>query len=241
MTGDQQDADAAGRDAMHHAVVRFRFTSMKTAERFDVHLPSGFSSISMGCVSSCVTTILEGLGARSVIPRSRAVAFREEFAGDDVGGLGDLRDQMLVAPKLPTLVAGDHPRDIDDGFVSIMNTSTEPRAVTVTLFGAARPSRVIRDVIQPRSTKLVRIDDLIADSRATPGGLRISFAGTPGDIVAEDAVVGKSTGFAKRIRFVDRTLMFKEQSLRTNFVLLAQQPASWRFPAAACFVQWPHC
>jgi len=143
---------------------------------------------------------------------------REEF------WYGTTLDAVLWAPQ-----EGVH------GFISLVNTSSEPRVVHATFVIRGHSEKLPAIAIAPRQFRFVSIDELLARSRQTGAGIHLAYQGNAGDIVAEGALFKKDNGFAKYVRFMDTSLKFASGTLRSNFLLLGRQPAPDGFPAQVAF------
>jgi hypothetical protein len=137
---------------------------------------------------------------------------------------GTTLDAVLWAPEEGT-----------EGFISMINTSSEAKQVQITFSVNGRADETQEVVINSRQQRILRIDSLVKHSRETGAAIRLAFTGKPGDIVAEGALLRKQSGFSKYIHFADSALHFPSNSLRTNFLLLGRQPAVDGFPAQTVF------
>jgi hypothetical protein len=118
------------------------------------------------------------------------------------------------------------------GLVSILNASSTQRKVMVSLLDGS--SKNISELsIKPRTFFVLKLDSLIDHLPPSGAGLRIIADGQPGDIIAEGAVLNKQIGFARRVQFVDTSVHFHQNTLRTDFLLLGTQSASYGFPQVA--------
>lgn len=126
------------------------------------------------------------------------------------------------------------PDEGTQGFISVVNTSSELRLVDVTFSLNGRPKQAMKLQVPARQASFLSIDSLVARSRQSGAGIHLSFIGNPGDIAAEGAML-KKNGFVKYIRFSDTSLKFASGSLRTNFLLLGQQPPEDGFPSDVSF------
>jgi hypothetical protein len=131
------------------------------------------------------------------------------------------------------------PHEGTQGFVSITNTSTETHAVRVAFTGKGRPEEQTEVQIPPRQTRILPIDDLLARSRKSGGGIHIEYAQAaneeyPGAILVEGQLFNKKTGFAKNIHFMDKALP-PTGTLRTHFLMLGRQPVEDNFPSDVSF------
>ncbi len=79
------------------------------------------------------------------------------------------------------------------------------------------------------------MSSLAERSRESGAGIRLSFDGKPGDIVADGNLYNRRNGFSQYIRFIDAALHFSDTTLRSHFVLLGRQRASDGFPASVSF------
>lgn len=143
---------------------------------------------------------------------------REEF------WYGTTLDAVIWAPESET-----------QGFVSLVNTSSEPRIVHATFIVGGRSEDAPQIRIAPRQAEFLPIDSLVARSHENGAGIHLAFTGNPGDITAEGTLFNKETGFSQYIRFADTSLKFTSTSLRTNFLLVGQQPAEDHFPTQILF------
>ncbi|HKR82716.1 MAG TPA: hypothetical protein VJS37_01005 [Terriglobales bacterium] len=127
------------------------------------------------------------------------------------------------------------PEEGAEGFISVMNTTSGPKKVqmTVLLNGRAAETREIE--IGSRQNRLLPIDSVLKQSLASGAGIRVAFTGKPGEILTEGTLFKKQTGFSKHIRFLDTFLHFSDHSLRTHFVLVGRQPLGDGFPAQVSF------
>jgi hypothetical protein len=122
-----------------------------------------------------------------------------------------------------------------EGFMSVVNTSTEAKNVQVTFSarGAVEDTQTFQ--VAPYQYRELKIDSLIKDSIESGGSIHVDFSGKPGDIVAEGTLLNKKTGFSKNIRFVDKELRYSNASLRTNLLLLGIQPTVDGYPLSLGF------
>ena len=150
-----------------------------------------------------------------------------------LNSVGWSREEFWYGTALDAVIWA--PGEGTQGFISVVNTSAEPRTVKATFIVAGRSEQLPDINIAPRQAQLVAIDGLVARSRANGAGIHLAFAGTPGDITAEGTLLNKETGFTKYIRFADTALKFTNASLRTNFLLVGPQPAEDGFPAQISF------
>jgi hypothetical protein len=127
------------------------------------------------------------------------------------------------------------PSPINDGFVGVANVTSEPRRVHVTYMLPDRVKTFDHIDIAPRSVHMINLNPILGRSHASGIGICLAYAGAPGDVYAEGAIVDNRTGFAKRIHFVDSTLHFNDGSVRSNFLLLGSQPAGTAFPTWVSF------
>jgi len=127
------------------------------------------------------------------------------------------------------------PEEGTEGFISMINTSADPKSVEISFFVNGRSKETQEIEIAPRQHRMLRIDSLLKRSHDEGAGIRLAFTGKPGDIVAEGALLKKQTGFSKYIHFADTALHFPSNSLRTNFLLLGTQPLADGFPAQTSF------
>jgi hypothetical protein len=121
------------------------------------------------------------------------------------------------------------------GTISLINTTSEQRTATLT-FLVKGHSEVQKPItLAPRETRTLKINDLVARSRETGAGIHVEYSEYPGDVLAEGHLVNKQTGFEKYIHFLDKTLKYPNGAVRTQFLLLGQQPAEDGFPANMSF------
>lgn len=137
---------------------------------------------------------------------------------------GTTLDAVLWAPEEGT-----------EGFISMINTSSEAKKVQIRFLVNGREDETQEVEINSRQQRILRIDSLVKRSREAGAAIRLAFAGKPGDIVAEGALLKKQTGFSKYIHFADTALHFPSNTLRTNFLLLGRQPLVDGFPAQTSF------
>jgi len=127
------------------------------------------------------------------------------------------------------------PSEGTKGFVSIINTSFEPKTVHVSFLVDGQAEQLHGIEIGPRQTYFLPIDDLIARSRKSGAGIHIEYDEYPGDVVVEGQIFNQQTGFAKYIHFADVSLNYPSATLRTHFALLGEQPAEEGYPAGVSF------
>ncbi len=127
------------------------------------------------------------------------------------------------------------PEDETEGFVSIINTSSDPKTVKAWFIAKSHSEEAKEIEIRPHQLRLLRIDSLVKHSMESGAGIHLSFNGNPGDIVAEGALFKKKSGFTKHIRFINSSLKFPSSTLRTNFLLLGSQPQADDFPSQVSF------
>lgn len=127
------------------------------------------------------------------------------------------------------------PDDGTQGFISIVNTSKEPRRVRSSFVIEGRSEKQADIDIGPRQARLVPIDGLVARSRVTAAGIHMTFDGMPGDIMVQGTLLKEQNGFAKSIHFMDKSLHFPGNSLRSHFLLLGAQPPADGFPPGISF------
>jgi hypothetical protein len=150
--------------------------------------------------------------------RNSVAQSREEFRD------GTSLDAVIWAPE----------EDVQ-GFISLVNTSSESKAIQATFVINGRSEPLPPIEIAPRQFSFVPIDDLVARSRDHGAGIHLQFQGKPGDIVAEGTLLKKANGFVKYIRFMDTALKFPNPALWSNFLLLGRQPLADGFPATVAF------
>lgn len=127
------------------------------------------------------------------------------------------------------------PDDGTQGFISIVNTSKEPRRVRSSFVIEGRSEKQADIDIGPRQARLLPIDGLVARSRVTGAGIHMTFDGMPGDIMVQGTLLKEQNGFAKSIHFMDKSLHFPGTSLRSHFLLLGAQPPADGFPPGISF------
>ena len=137
---------------------------------------------------------------------------------------GTTLDAVLWAPEEGT-----------EGFISMINTSSETKKVQITFSVSGRADETQEVEINSHQPRTLKIDSLVKHSRDAGAAIRLAFTGKPGDIVAEGALLKKQTGFSKYIHFADTALHFPSNTLRTNFLLLGRQPLVDGFPAQTVF------
>jgi hypothetical protein len=121
------------------------------------------------------------------------------------------------------------------GFISIINSSSEPRVVHTTFLVNGRSEQLPAIEIAPRHTHVLDIDALVARSRHSGAGIHVEFEEYPGDILVEGQLFNKRNGFTKHIHFMDQSLGFGTGTLRTHFLLLGRPPAEDGFPYRMSF------
>ena len=121
------------------------------------------------------------------------------------------------------------------GSISIINTSHEERTVHVTFLVKGHSEEQAPITIPAQHTNTLNIDDLVARSRDTGAGIHVEYSEYPGTILVEGHLINKDTGFEKYIHFLDKTLHYPNGIVRTQFLLLGQQPAEDGFPKGMSF------
>lgn len=133
------------------------------------------------------------------------------------------------------------PQQGTEGFISLTNSSTEPRIVHTTFITADGRSEPQHDIqIAPRQTRILRIDDLLDRAGRTGAGIHLDVRQEPnenyaGNVLVDGQIFNKGTGFAKHIHFMDKALQFPTGTLRSHFLMLGQQPAEDNFPSTVSF------
>jgi len=127
------------------------------------------------------------------------------------------------------------PDENTTGSISIINTSQEARTVHVTFLVKGRREEQPAITISPRHTKTLDINAFVARSRETGVGIHVEYSEYPGAILVEGHLINQRTGFEKYIHFLDKTLRYPTGAVRTQFLLLGQQPAEDEFPAGMNF------
>lgn len=138
--------------------------------------------------------------------------------------VGNSSDAAIWAPDKDT-----------EGFISAINTYTEPIRARMTFTVKGRNPEVREFDIAPHRQEIVKIDSLVRRSVEAGAGIHLEFTGDPGGIIAEGTLLNRRTGFAKHIHFTDKALKFATQSLRTHFLLVGSQPAEDNFPSQINF------
>lgn len=121
------------------------------------------------------------------------------------------------------------------GSISVINTSQEQRTVQVTYLVNGHSEQQPPITIPPRTTHTLNIDDLVNRSRETGAGIHVEYSEYPGTILVEGHLINKDTGFEKYIHFLDKTLRYPNGTVRTQFLLLGQQPVEDGFPSGMSF------
>jgi hypothetical protein len=126
------------------------------------------------------------------------------------------------------------PDEDTQGSLAIINTSNEERVVHATFLvkGRAEEQAI---TVPARHTHVLSIDDLVTRSRETGAGIHIEYSEYPGEILVEGHLYNQRTGFEKYIHFLDKTLKYATGMVRTQFLLLGQQPLEDDFPAGMAF------
>jgi hypothetical protein len=127
------------------------------------------------------------------------------------------------------------PQSVNDGFVAIANQAFEPRRVHVTYMFEREAKTFDHIDIAARSVYILSLKSVLARSHSAGVGICLAFAGAPGDLQAEGAIIEKQKGFTKRVHFIDSTLHYNATSLHANFVLLGTQPTDSGFPSWISF------
>jgi hypothetical protein len=132
--------------------------------------------------------------------------------------LGTTLDAILWSPGKDTT-----------GLISILNASATPRKAAVA-FLKADSKNIAELSIQPRTLVVLKLDSMLNHLPQSGAGLQIIADGEPGDIIAEGAVFNKRIGYSRRVQFIDTSVHFHKNTLRSDFLLLGSQPAYSGFP-----------
>ena len=127
------------------------------------------------------------------------------------------------------------PDEDTKGTISIINTSDETRTVHLTFLVKGHTEEQTPVTIPGRHTQTINIDDLVARSHENGAGIHVEYSEYPGTILVEGHLVNQKTGFEKYIHFLDKTLHYPNGAVRTQFLLLGQQPAEDGFPGGISF------
>jgi hypothetical protein len=127
------------------------------------------------------------------------------------------------------------PDEETKGSISIINTSQEERTVHLTFLIKGRSEEQPPITVPARQTYTLPIDQLVLRSRETGAGIHVEYSEYPGSILVEGHLVNRSTGFEKYIHFLDKTLRYPNGTVRTQFLLLGQQPDEDGFPGGLSF------
>jgi hypothetical protein len=121
------------------------------------------------------------------------------------------------------------------GTISLINTTSERRTARLTFIVKGHSEIQKPITLAPRETRTLKINDLVFRSRETGAGIHVEYSEYPGDVLVEGHLVNKQSGFEKYIHFLDKTLKYPNGTVRTQFLLLGQQPAEDGFPADISF------
>ncbi|HEY1938635.1 MAG TPA: hypothetical protein VGJ33_11930 [Candidatus Angelobacter sp.] len=121
------------------------------------------------------------------------------------------------------------------GTVSLINTTSEQRTANLTFLVKGHSEIQKPITLAPRETRMLNINDLVASSRETGAGIHVEYSEYPGDVLVEGHLINKKSGFEKYIHFLDKTLKYPNGTVRTQFLLLGEQPAEDGFPANISF------
>jgi hypothetical protein len=121
------------------------------------------------------------------------------------------------------------------GTISLINTTSEQRTATLTFLVKGHSETQKPITLAPRETRTLNINDLVARSRETGAGIHVEYSEYPGDVLVEGHLINKKSGFEKYIHFLDKTLKYPNGTVRTQFLLLGDQPAEDGFPANISF------
>ena len=121
-------------------------------------------------------------------------------------------------------------------FIAVQNTSSQPRLVRPTLFVSGRQIRLSKITLAPRETTFIDLKSSLSNiTDNAAGAIRLVNDGNPGDVMAEGGLVNHTTGFSKRISFMDPSLHFYDNTLRANFLFLGEPPVELGFPSRVSF------
>jgi hypothetical protein len=121
------------------------------------------------------------------------------------------------------------------GFLSLTNTSNETRTVRPTFLVDGRSRELPPIRIPARRTHVLDLGEVVSQSREKGAGIHLEYTEYPGDLLAEGHLYNRRTGFEKYIHFLDKTLHYPSGMMRTQFLLLGQQPAEDGYPADISF------
>lgn len=121
------------------------------------------------------------------------------------------------------------------GTISLINTTSEQRTANLTFLVKGHSEIQKPITLAPRETRTLNINDLVARSRETGAGIHVEYSEYPGDVLVEGHLINKKSGFEKYIHFLDKTLKYPNGTVRTQFLLLGEQPAEDGFPANISF------
>lgn len=121
------------------------------------------------------------------------------------------------------------------GTISLINTTSEQRTANLTFLVKGHSETQKPITLAPRETRTLNINDLVARSRETGAGIHVEYSEYPGDVLVEGHLINKKSGFEKYIHFLDKTLKYPNGTVRTQFLLLGEQPAEDGFPANISF------
>lgn len=121
------------------------------------------------------------------------------------------------------------------GSISIINTSLDQRTVQLAFVVDGKIETQLPVVVPARQTQTINVDDLVARSREKGAGIHVEYSEYPGSILVEGHLTNSRTGFEKYIHFLDKTLHYPNGTVRTQFLLLGQQPPEDGFPAGMSF------
>jgi hypothetical protein len=121
------------------------------------------------------------------------------------------------------------------GTISLINTTSEQRTATLTFIVKGHSEAQKPITLAPRETRTLKINDLVVRSREMGAGIHVEYSEYPGDVLVEGHLVNKKSGFEKYIHFLDKTLKYPNGTVRTQFLLLGEQPAEDGFPANISF------
>ena len=127
------------------------------------------------------------------------------------------------------------PDEDTTGSISIINTSDETRTVHLTFLVKGHVEEQPALTIPARHTQIVNIDDLVSRSRETGAGIHVEYSEYPGTVLVEGHLINQKNGFEKYIHFLDKTLRYPNGAVRTQFLLVGQQPTEDGFPSGISF------
>jgi len=127
------------------------------------------------------------------------------------------------------------PDEDTTGSISIINTSDETRTVHLTFLVKGHIEEQPTLTVPARHTQTVNINDLVSRSRETGAGIHVEYSEYPGTVLVEGHLINQKNGFEKYIHFLDKTLRYPNGAVRTQFLLVGQQPTEDGFPSGISF------